>query len=62
MTCCLAAARSSLEVLRDHGCDEIQGYLISRPLPAADAVDWLRASAGSLNQAGRARRDEIALA
>ncbi|MEH6387895.1 MULTISPECIES: bifunctional diguanylate cyclase/phosphodiesterase [Pseudomonas] len=25
---------SQLELLRDYGCDEIQGYLISRPLPA----------------------------
>lgn len=25
---------SQLEILRDYGCDEVQGYLISRPLPA----------------------------
>jgi diguanylate cyclase (GGDEF)-like protein/PAS domain S-box-containing protein len=32
-----------LSFLLDHGCDEIQGYLISRPMPAKDAVDWVRA-------------------
>ena len=25
-----------LEFLRQHGCEEIQGYLMSRPLPAAE--------------------------
>ena len=25
---------SHLDILRDYGCDEVQGYLISRPLPA----------------------------
>ncbi|KAF1050616.1 MAG: putative signaling protein [Stenotrophomonas maltophilia] len=30
-----------LDFLRRHGCDEIQGYLISRPLPAADCVHLL---------------------
>jgi len=27
--------QSQLEFLRDHGCDEVQGYLISRPIEAA---------------------------
>jgi len=27
--------------LRTLGCDEIQGYLLSRPLPAAQLVEWL---------------------
>jgi len=31
--------------LRDHGCDEMQGYLISRPLPARDLAELLRAPA-----------------
>jgi diguanylate cyclase (GGDEF)-like protein/PAS domain S-box-containing protein len=53
---------AQLSFLRDHGCDEIQGYLISRPMPAADAVDWLRASAGSCDSGGQARRDEVATA
>ena len=29
------------DILRDLGCDEIQGYLLSRPLPAADLASWL---------------------
>jgi diguanylate cyclase (GGDEF)-like protein/PAS domain S-box-containing protein len=28
--------------LRDYGCDEIQGFLLSRPLTAAVAGDWLQ--------------------
>jgi diguanylate cyclase (GGDEF)-like protein/PAS domain S-box-containing protein len=29
------------KMLRDMGCDEIQGYLLSRPLPAAALAEWL---------------------
>lgn len=29
-------------LLREHGCDEVQGYLYSRPLAARDMADWLR--------------------
>lgn len=32
------------EVLTSLGCDEAQGYYIARPMPAADFVEWLRAS------------------
>ncbi len=38
------------EFLHGLGCDEIQGYLISRPLPAAQLLSWLnerRASEGA---------------
>jgi len=31
-----------LEFLRRHGCDEMQGYLFSRPLPAEEFVKLLR--------------------
>jgi diguanylate cyclase len=31
-----------LEYLRSHGCDQIQGYWLSRPLPPADFENWLR--------------------
>ena len=29
-------------ILRDMGCDQAQGYLVSRPMPAAIAVHWIR--------------------
>lgn len=32
---------AELQVLRDMGCDEIQGYLFSRPMPACDVLPWL---------------------
>lgn len=33
--------REQLDFLRQHGCDEIQGYFFSRPLPAKEAGRWL---------------------
>ncbi|MBI5320233.1 GAF domain-containing protein [Bradyrhizobium sp.] len=30
--------------LRDHGCDEMQGFIVSRPVPARDLAELLRAS------------------
>ncbi|MFA9444884.1 putative bifunctional diguanylate cyclase/phosphodiesterase [Egicoccus sp. AB-alg6-2] len=35
--------RASLDILADMGCQIAQGYLIARPLPVAEATDWLRA-------------------
>jgi EAL domain-containing protein (putative c-di-GMP-specific phosphodiesterase class I) len=35
-----------LQILRELGCDEVQGYYVSKPLPAAAAARLLRA--GSL--------------
>jgi EAL domain-containing protein (putative c-di-GMP-specific phosphodiesterase class I) len=32
----------ALQILADMGCDEVQGYYISRPLPATDAARLLR--------------------
>ncbi|MDQ6973994.1 MAG: bifunctional diguanylate cyclase/phosphodiesterase [Mariprofundaceae bacterium] len=29
------------DVLQDLGCDRVQGYFISRPMPVAQATDWL---------------------
>ncbi|MEF7612907.1 EAL domain-containing response regulator [Aquincola sp. MAHUQ-54] len=31
-----------LQWIRDAGCTEVQGYLVSRPMPAGRALDWLR--------------------
>jgi diguanylate cyclase (GGDEF)-like protein/PAS domain S-box-containing protein len=33
---------TQLEYLRSHGCDQIQGYWLSRPLPPTDFDKWLR--------------------
>ena len=34
--------REQLEFLRVYGCDEIQGFLLSEPLPAAELSEKLR--------------------
>jgi diguanylate cyclase len=31
----------TLDALRELGCDEVQGYLVARPMPAADLTVWL---------------------
>ncbi|WP_341501242.1 EAL domain-containing protein [Gallaecimonas sp. GXIMD4217] len=33
---------AQLTMLREEGCDQIQGYYLSRPLPPEQFVDWLR--------------------
>jgi len=33
--------QEQLAFLRRHGCDEVQGYLIARPMPAEQAQGWL---------------------
>lgn len=37
---------AQLDILRRLGCDEIQGYLYSRPLPAAELAAWLQRGSG----------------
>jgi diguanylate cyclase (GGDEF)-like protein len=34
--------REQLDFLRSRGCDEVQGYLYSRPMPVAEIECWLR--------------------
>ncbi|TMG81433.1 MAG: EAL domain-containing protein, partial [Betaproteobacteria bacterium] len=33
--------KEQLDYLDDHGCDEIQGYYFSKPLPAAECAALL---------------------
>lgn len=33
---------AQLDALRGYGCNEVQGYLLSRPLPADDLAAWVR--------------------
>ena len=40
----------SYDLVRDWGCDQVQGYLVSRPLPAAAVLPWLRARVSSLRR------------
>ena len=35
--------QAQAEVLRRLGCHEMQGYLLGRPMPAADLAAWLQA-------------------
>ena len=37
----VVTAQASLERLRAQGCTEVQGFLISRPIPAAGIADLL---------------------
>jgi len=42
-----------VDLLRQYGCDEIQGYYLCKPLPAAALTKFLRERTGSRKQAGR---------
>ncbi|OAN54257.1 EAL domain-containing protein [Magnetospirillum moscoviense] len=44
---------SQAALLARHGCDEIQGYLIGRPVPAADFVAFARSFNGTTAIAGK---------
>jgi len=51
-------------MLRRQGCDEIQGYLYSRPLTPRDLAQWLKHGGGQMQaipaQAGDALRIPVA--
>jgi diguanylate cyclase (GGDEF)-like protein len=42
-----------LQLLRGYGCDQVQGYLISRPLPLPELVAYLQAGQAGLALAAR---------
>jgi diguanylate cyclase (GGDEF)-like protein len=50
-----------LESLRNLGCDNIQGYLLSRPIPAAEAEVFLYNGTDSLLQLNRQLQDTTAI-
>jgi len=41
---------SQLDFLRSRGCDSVQGYLYSRPLPPAELISWLAVYRAGLSQ------------
>ncbi|MFA6443221.1 MAG: EAL domain-containing protein, partial [Sterolibacterium sp.] len=41
-----AETAADLEWLRNSGCDEVQGYAIARPMPAAELPAWIAARGG----------------
>ena len=47
-----------LELLRQAGCPAIQGYLVSRPVPAETAIHWYRQAGGSPQQRPRQPRGD----
>lgn len=40
--------QEEFNILREMGCDEIQGYLFARPMPACDVLPWLNDNAANL--------------
>ncbi|MCY1505473.1 EAL domain protein [compost metagenome] len=48
--------REQLDFLRSHGCDYLQGYLLSRPQPLVVVEDFLRHSHGLGNSKVRPLR------
>ena len=50
------------KVLRDMGCDEIQGYLLSRPLDGAEFARWLRKRLERTQRAQEAKIDPMRMA
>jgi EAL domain-containing protein (putative c-di-GMP-specific phosphodiesterase class I) len=42
--------KAQLDLLRDLGCDSVQGYLVSRPLPAAQFEALLGENSGQFRR------------
>ncbi len=40
--------RPALRWLRERGCERAQGFYVSRPLPSAEFIDWMRSYAGGV--------------
>jgi EAL domain-containing protein (putative c-di-GMP-specific phosphodiesterase class I) len=38
-----------MRFLRQHGCDQLQGYYLARPMPAAACAAWLKAREANLS-------------
>ena len=36
--------KATMSLLSDYGCDEVQGFLFSRPVPGDDLLAWLDTS------------------
>jgi EAL domain-containing protein (putative c-di-GMP-specific phosphodiesterase class I) len=36
--------RTQLQYLRDQGCEEVQGYIFSKPVPASEMTQLLQAN------------------
>ena len=49
---------ATLAQLRELGCDSVQGFLLSRPMPAEDVAAWVKESAWtrSTREKGSLRR------
>ena len=41
--------KEQLRFLREHGCDQMQGYHVSRPLPEEEFLRWARDAAVARN-------------
>jgi EAL domain-containing protein (putative c-di-GMP-specific phosphodiesterase class I) len=56
--------RAAWNLLRSLGCDDAQGFFMSRPLPAADLAQWLRSNDGLFESEspGETARDAAASA
>ncbi len=40
--------RQQIDFLREHGCNEIQGFYVSKPLAAADAIKFIQEKTGNI--------------